>query len=417
MGKGAMVRGLIFVCVLSFWGLAALPPGAVAELRLGRVADMAFTPDAHGLLLLQENRVELWDFRTGKLIRSFLGHSGLVWCLAVSQDSDSFFTGALDRTVREWNLKTGEPLWTSSELPAEVFSLALTEQYLAAGLGEGTVFLWERTSKNLVRTWSTGKSGVYALAFDKDGKILAAGTGEGKVIFLDLVSGAVLFALEAHRGPVWAIAFGPEGFFATGSSDRTARLFRMPKVEPLATFSHKGTVWDLLFLEQTQALATVSADLTFRLFSLPTGYEIAELRPHAAQVNRIAGSADKKFLATASEDGRVLVWDFQKLLSLRPKITAVLYAKEISRSQYILVTVEDPNADIVSVRIFVEPEFPGTVSLSPGASFDPKVAGKTQASFGFQVTVTRPQKVRLTLVVTDSLGLASEPKILEFSVR
>jgi WD40 repeat protein len=101
MGKGATVRGLIFVCVLSFWGLAALPPGAVAELRLGRVADMAFIPDAHGLLLLQENRVELWDFRTGKLIRSFLGHSGLVWCLAVSQDSDSFFTGALDRTVRE----------------------------------------------------------------------------------------------------------------------------------------------------------------------------------------------------------------------------------------------------------------------------------------------------------------------------
>jgi WD40 repeat protein len=175
MGKGAMVRGLIFVCVLSFWGLAALPPGAVAELRLGRVADMAFTPDGHGLLLLQENRVELWDFRTGKLIRSFLGHSGLVWCLAVSPDSDSFFTGALDRTVREWNLKTGEPLWTSSELPAEVFSLALTAKYLAAGLGEGTVFLWERMTKNLVRTWSTGKSGVYALAFDKDGKILAAG--------------------------------------------------------------------------------------------------------------------------------------------------------------------------------------------------------------------------------------------------
>jgi len=76
MGKGATMRGLIFVCVLSFWGFAALPPGAVAELRLGRVADMAFTPD--GLLLLQENRVELWDFRTGKLIRSFLGHSGLV---------------------------------------------------------------------------------------------------------------------------------------------------------------------------------------------------------------------------------------------------------------------------------------------------------------------------------------------------
>jgi len=177
-----MVRGLIFVCVLSFWGFAALPPGAVAELRLGRVADMAFTPD--GLLLLQENRVELWDFRTGKLIRSFLGHSGLVWCLAVSPDSHSFFTGALDRTVREWNLKTGESLWTSSELPAEVFSLALTGKYLAVGLGDGTVFLWERATKNLVRTWSTGRYGVYALAFDRDGKILAAGTGEGKVFFL-----------------------------------------------------------------------------------------------------------------------------------------------------------------------------------------------------------------------------------------
>jgi WD40 repeat protein len=210
MEKGRRCAGL-YPCAFFLFGVW-LPFHRERWRSLGLAAWPIWPSPPMGLLLLQENRVELWDFRTGKLIRSFLGHSGLVWCLAVSQDSDSFFTGALDRTVREWNLKTGEPLWTSSELPAEVFSLALTEKYLAAGLGEGTVFLWERATKNLVRTWSTGKSGVYALAFDKDGKILAAGTGEGKVIFLDLVSGAVLSTLEAHRGPVWAIAFGPEGF-------------------------------------------------------------------------------------------------------------------------------------------------------------------------------------------------------------
>ncbi len=409
--------GVILVCVLSFWGFAALPPGAVAELRLGRVADMAFTPDGQSLLILQENRAELWDFRKATLLRSFLGHTGLVWCLAVSPDRETFFTGGLDRTVREWNLKNGGILWTSSELPAEVFSLALTERYLAAGFGDGTVFLWERTSKNFLQSWSTGKSGIYALAFDKGGKILAVGTGEGKVMLFDLISGAILSTLEAQRGPVWALAFGPGGLLATASADRTARIFQVPKGEPLFSFGHKGTVWDLLFLERDQALATVSADLTFRIFSLPAGYEIAQLRPHAVQANRIAISPDETLLATAFEDGRVLVWDLPKLLSLRPKITGVLYAKEISRSQYILVTVEDPNADIVSAKISVEPEFPGTVSLSPGASFDPKVAGKTQASFGFQVTVTRPQRVRLILVVTDALGLASDPRLIEFSVR
>lgn len=411
------MRGVILAYVLSFWGLAALPPGAVAELRLGRVADMAFTRDNQGLLVLQENRAELWDFRTGKLIRRFLELPGLVWCLAVSSDGETFFTGGLDRTVREWNIKNGEILWTSSQLPAEVFSLAITERHLAAGLGDGTIFLWERTTKNVIRTWSTGKSGVYALAFDQEGKILAAGTGEGKVVLLDLVFGAIISTLEVHRGPVWATAFGPEGRLATAGSDRAARIFRMPEAEPLLTFSHKGTVWDLVFLEQNQALATVSADLAFRIFSLPAGYEIAKLRPHAAQVNRIALSPDEKFLATASEDGRVLVWDLPKLLSLRPKITAVLYAKEISRSQFILVTVEDPNADIVSVKISVKSEFPGTVSLFPGASFDPKIAGKTQGSFGFEVVVTRPQRVQLILVVTDSLGLSGDPKIVEFSVR
>jgi len=409
--------GVILVCVLSCWGLAALPPGAVAELRLGRVADMAFTPNGQSLLILQENRAELWDFRKATLLRSYTGHSGLIWCLAVPPDRESFFTGALDRTVREWNLKNGEVLWTSSDFPAEVFSLALTERYLAAGLGDGTVFLWERTSKNLLQTWSTGKSGAYALAFDQEGQILAVGTGEGKVILFDLVSDAIISIIEAHRGPVWALAFGAKGLLATASADRTARLFRIPGGEPLLTFSHKGTVWDLVFLEQSQAMATVSADLTFRIFSLPVGYEIAQLRPHTAQVNRIAISPDEKLLATASEDGRILIWDLPKLLSLRPRITGVLYSKEISRSQYIMVTVEDPNADIVSAKISVEPEFLGTVSLSPGASFDPKVAGKTQASFGFQVTVTRPQRVRLILVVTDALGLASDPKLVEFSVR
>ena len=56
--------------------------------------------------------LSMYRSRDGVKIRDFVGHKGSVTSLAVSPDGTRLVSGAVDETVRLWNLKTGELLLT-----------------------------------------------------------------------------------------------------------------------------------------------------------------------------------------------------------------------------------------------------------------------------------------------------------------
>jgi len=50
----------------------------------------------------------LWDVETGKLIRTFRGHTDVIYSVAFSSDGKLALSGSWDATVRLWNVDTGE---------------------------------------------------------------------------------------------------------------------------------------------------------------------------------------------------------------------------------------------------------------------------------------------------------------------
>src|SRR5262249_17703897 len=48
--------------------------------------------------------VKVWNGRTGKLLRTFRGHAGLVSSLAFSPDGKRLYSGSRDKTVKVWDL-------------------------------------------------------------------------------------------------------------------------------------------------------------------------------------------------------------------------------------------------------------------------------------------------------------------------
>jgi WD40 repeat protein len=48
--------------------------------------------------------VKVWDSRTGKLVHSFPGHTGLISSLAFSLDGKRLYSGSRDKTVKVWDL-------------------------------------------------------------------------------------------------------------------------------------------------------------------------------------------------------------------------------------------------------------------------------------------------------------------------
>jgi WD40 repeat protein len=52
----------------------------------------------------EDSAVKLWDSHTGKFIRNFRGHTGLVTSLAFSPDGGRLVSGSRDKTAKVWDM-------------------------------------------------------------------------------------------------------------------------------------------------------------------------------------------------------------------------------------------------------------------------------------------------------------------------
>jgi WD40 repeat protein/serine/threonine protein kinase len=77
---------------------------------LGHTKDVyavAFSPNNDGRWIAsggEDSRVKIWDSRTGELVHSFRGHTGLISSLAFSPDGEQLYSGSRDTTVKVWDL-------------------------------------------------------------------------------------------------------------------------------------------------------------------------------------------------------------------------------------------------------------------------------------------------------------------------
>jgi WD40 repeat protein len=101
--------------------------------------DPIFSPDSNTLAIIAGQVVELWSVERGARIRVFQGHEDRVTSVCFSPDGTLLATGSWDKTIRVWNVATGN------------------EVAVFAGHGRGCV-----------------------LVFSPDGKILASGSGKTK---------------------------------------------------------------------------------------------------------------------------------------------------------------------------------------------------------------------------------------------
>jgi WD40 repeat protein len=107
------------------------------------------------------------------------------------------------------------------------------------------------------------------------------------------------------------MAFSPDSrFLATGSKDRTARLWDTTKgVEVRRLASGAVRIDDLAFSPDGGAVVLACADGRARIANVATGAEIRALEKHEQPVVAVGFSADGATVLTGSFDGSTRLWD------------------------------------------------------------------------------------------------------------
>jgi len=160
----------------------------------------------------QSVRRTLRSVDSGQLLRSFVGHKGRVTALSFSLDGATLASGAVDRTVRLWNVISGESRHTISVLD-DVRGVALSPdgKYLAESDQSMTIGLYDaKTGEAVHRFGSRRHDPPRTLVFSPDSKLLATADASDTIVNLWVIPDGRLLQYSNMPDVVRSVTFLPE---------------------------------------------------------------------------------------------------------------------------------------------------------------------------------------------------------------
>jgi hypothetical protein len=148
------------------------------------VFGVSFSPDGTKLASGGADKlVKVWEVPTGKLLKTFEGHTHHVLDVAWKADGKLIASAGADDVIKVWDFEKGEQARTIKGHGKQVTRLTFvgTTATVLTCSGDGTARLWNAATGSPVRTFAGGPDFLYAVAASADGAVIAAG-GEGGAV-------------------------------------------------------------------------------------------------------------------------------------------------------------------------------------------------------------------------------------------
>jgi len=265
------------------------------------------------------------------------GHTSEITEIFVDSTKRRFFTTSTDKTLRHWDIETGDLLNTfryktdhGAKGAIHAADFSNTNNTIALGGnffqddGGFYISLLDAESGKIFKDIKAHKDIVTSLKFSADGKKLVAGSRDNSASIIDCSSGTKEFALKGHSGPVYAVSMSANGqFAATGSRDKTIKLWKVARGLLLKTFrKHEAPVRTLAFHPSNESI--ISADASGKIyrwfFKKDSSSELLSLKH--PNIKKIALSPQGEFLAVTFEDSKTVKVFSMATLSLVGMVTS-----------------------------------------------------------------------------------------------
>ncbi|EFX04039.1 WD repeat protein [Grosmannia clavigera kw1407] len=329
----------------------------------GAVSQVRISPDGQWIASASADATaRIWDAATGTHMTTLVGHLAGLSCLAWSPDSNTLATGSDDKSIRLWDRVTAEPahaLVRGGGEPASGWEEeGRPDGPVDAGHGNPpssrTAAAARTRASHYARSSrldSAGAGGargsrlpllghhnyVYCLAFSPKGNILASGSYDEAVFLWDVRAGRLMRSLPAHSDPVSGIGFCCDGTLVVScSTDGLIRIWDTATGQCLRTlllidednpavsnvcFSPNGRyvlafnldscvrLWD--YVAQPSIVKKTYQGHLNKAFSIGGCFGVLEsVGPTASQDDASPVRQPlRPFVAAASEDGDVVLWD------------------------------------------------------------------------------------------------------------
>jgi WD40 repeat protein len=335
------------------------------------ISDVAFSTTnrflaAGGYGIEFEGEVYVWDLQTSQLAARFSPKWG-VTAVAFSPDELRLATGTMRGELIFWDLQTKRQ-WTIRAHNDWIKAVAFSPdgRLVASTSHDGTCRIYDFTEESLAldREFIDHPDHVAELVFSRSGARFVTRSENGTLHLWDGNTGKPIACLHADKGfvldggdprcslylsdevvvslardasGVWdvstgrlicaqahsdrgltlgqSVTFSPDGgsFCVVKRKESQVHIYDTFGGKLLARLDHSGSVGCAAYSADSRFLAAGTEDGKIRIWDVPEGRQVGQAQSHKSAVAGCAFSSDGRRLATVAADGTLYVWQIGEL--------------------------------------------------------------------------------------------------------
>ncbi|KAI0063225.1 WD40 repeat-like protein [Artomyces pyxidatus] len=241
----------------------------------------------------------------GPCIRLLEGHSKAVTALYF--EDETLVTGASDKTLRQWDLTTGQCvmtmdiLWALSHPPVAAPGGALPNHlFPGAAAAAGTFAV--PTPPYADGSWEMYQDFVGAVQFW--GYALVSGSGDGAVRMWDMRTGQAHRTLLGHTGPVTCVQFD-EIHIVSGSLDKSVRIWDLRTGGMFETVKYDHAVTSLQF--DSRKIVSAAGENGVKIYNRTSmQHSTLSTNGHTRPIEKLRYM--DRYLVSGGRDSTVKIW-------------------------------------------------------------------------------------------------------------
>lgn len=289
----------------------------------GEIENLAWSPDGHYLAVVPaDGTVHVWESSQNRVTQTVASPpdiSIVAWSPDSTRFAASSWSGA-NGMIDLWDIQSGQR--TQSRIIAESKATSLGWSSLGSMISVSTssgIVIWDPDT-DLDQTLEIEWGDILNTSWSPDGRYIAAGLQDGSIYVWDTAKNELFSKLSYHSDNYIAdLTWSPDGrmlaaascFTGPVSVENCNLLFWDPSGSRYtdSRLGGKHEITNIAWSPKGQWIAAALTNGDVILYSPGTGKQVRTLRTPAG-ITIVAWSPDGKHLAAGSEDGSVLVWDF-----------------------------------------------------------------------------------------------------------
>jgi F-box and WD-40 domain protein 1/11 len=234
----------------------------------------------------RDRTIRVWDIKTGECIKILTAssdvsdgpadfaavpdfHSASILCLQF--DSKILVTGSSDNTCIVWSLPSYTAMGRLTGHTAGVLDVCFDAKHIVSCSKDTTICVWDRNTRKLIRQLKGHRGPVNAVAI-RDKQIVSA-SGDALVKLWDLETGECIREFKGHHRGLACVQFSEDaGTIVSGGNDQDIRVWDARTGECLKVLSgHKDLVRTLHLDSRNQRIISGSYDAVCPVNHMPRG--------------------------------------------------------------------------------------------------------------------------------------------------